>query len=205
MNIAALARNEVCINPDDEYEISKIFSKNLFNKYLNLFNSENSQADELDGFGSTTHVSVLDKNGNAASITTTNGEGCGYIIPEFGIMMNNMLGEEDLNPFGFHKWRKRRRLPTMISPTIITDKNKPKFILGSGGSNRIRSANVQVILNLLHKGMTLDEAISQPRIHLEGDTLFCEPDINLASANKLKGIRSNIIRHTQKHITGSLI
>ena len=79
----------------------------------------------------------------------------------------------------------------MLSPIIITEKSKPKFILGSGGSNRIRSANVQVILNLLHKGMTLDEAISQPRIHLEGDTLFCEPDINLANANKLKGININ--------------
>ena len=80
----------------------------------------------------------MDKRGNAASITTTNGEGCGYIIPEYGIMMNNMLGEEDLNPFGFHKWGKKRRLPTMLSPIIITKNNKPKFIFGSGGSNRIR-------------------------------------------------------------------
>ena len=64
-------------------------------------------------------------------------------------MMNNMLGEDDLNPFGFHKWKIKRRLPTKLSPIIITKNSKPEFVLGSGGSNRIRSANIQVILNLL--------------------------------------------------------
>ena len=43
--------------------------------------------------GATTQVSIIDKNGNAASVTTTNGEGCGYLIPELGVMLNNMLGE----------------------------------------------------------------------------------------------------------------
>ena len=105
-------------------------------------------------------LSILDNNGSAVSITTTNGEGCGSIIPEYGIMMNNMLGEHDLNPFGFHKWNKKRRLPTMMSPTIITQNSTAKYILGSGGSNRIRSANIQVILNLLFKNMNLSEEIN---------------------------------------------
>ena len=133
----------------------------------------------------------MDKDGNAASITTTNGEGCGSIIPEYGVMMNNMLGEKDLNPFGFHNWQKKRRLPTMISPIIITKNSKPEFVLGSGGSNRIRSANIQVILNLLIKNMTLEDAISAPRIHLEGDTLFYEPGIKCPEKNKIKNIKLN--------------
>ena len=110
-------------------------------------------------------------------------------MPEYGIMMNNMLGEEDLNPFGFHKWDTRRRLPTMISPTIITKNNVPEYILGSGGSNRIRSANIQVIINLLIKNMNLNEAILKSRVHLEGDTLYCEPGIkipDIAHFRKLK-------------------
>ena len=114
-------------------------------------------------------MSILDNNGNAASITTTNGEGCGYVIPEFGIMMNNMLGEQDLNPFGFHNWNTVRRLPSMISPIIACKNNKPEVIIGSGGSNRIRSANIQVIINHLIKKMTLNDAVSSPRIHLEGN------------------------------------
>ena len=65
--------------------------------------------------------------------------------------MNNMLGEEDLNPLGFHKWRHAMRLPTMISPSIIMKDNKPSLLIGSGGSNRIRSAIVQVILYYIKK------------------------------------------------------
>jgi gamma-glutamyltranspeptidase/glutathione hydrolase len=121
----------------------------------------------------------MDKNNNIASITTTNGEGCGHFIPEYGIMMNNMLGEQDLNPYGFHQWKTIRRLPTMICPTIILKDNKPLYVLGSGGSNRIRSAITQVILNLIIKNMSLEEAINAPRIHLEGHDIFLEPGINL--------------------------
>jgi len=53
--------------------------------------------------GSTTHISVIDSEGNAASVTTSHGEGSSYVIPGTGIMVNNMLGEEDLNPHGFHQ------------------------------------------------------------------------------------------------------
>ena len=183
MNLTSLARQEVCFNPDDEYQINTIFNKDIYNKYLD-FNTKNISNPE-NGFGSTTHVSVLDNKGNIASITTTNGEGCGYVIPEYGIMMNNMLGEEDLNPFGFHKWRIKRRLPTMISPTIISENNRPKYVLGSGGSNRIRSANIQVILNLLINNMNLSDAIKESRVHLEGKILYAEPGIKNLNKNDL--------------------
>jgi len=181
MNLASQIRTEVCLNPNDEFQIEKIFNSKRFNKYLNKFinNQDFKFNQQLNGFGSTTHVSVMDNRGNAASITTTNGEGSGHIIPEYGIMMNNMLGEVDLNPFGFHNWDKKRRLPTMISPIIITDKSGPSFVLGSGGSNRIRSANIQVILNLLFKNLTLQDSILAPRVHLEGNILFHEPNIKL--------------------------
>jgi len=192
MNLSSIVRNEVCINPDNEYDISQALDKNIFSKYQKAFKDQSNIdfSNPLNGFGSTTHLSILDTNGNAVSITTTNGEGCGSIIPEYGIMMNNMLGEDDLNPFGFHKWNKRRRLPTMMSPTIITQDSKPKYILGSGGSNRIRSANIQVILNLLINNMNLSEAINAPRIHLEGNTLFHEPGI-IISNDKLKNVVIN--------------
>ena len=192
MNLTSLARDEICVSPNEEYQINDIFLKKTFNKYLELFNKNLNTGNPINGFGSTTHVSVLDKNGNAASITTTNGEGCGYVIPEYGIMMNNMLGEEDLNPFGFHKWDTRRRLPTMISPTIITKNNVPEYILGSGGSNRIRSANIQVIINLLIKNMNLNEAILKSRLHLEGDTLYCEPGIKIPDIAHFRKLKINL-------------
>ena len=118
---------------------------------------------------------------NAASVTTTNGEGCGYILPGTGIMLNNMLGEEDLNPQGFHNWTHSRRLPTMMSPSIVTKDGKPIIIVGSGGSNRIRSAMVQVLINYIIRDMTLEESIKAPRIHVEGKNLYFEPGIDISN------------------------
>ena len=57
---------------------------------------------------------------------------------------------------------------------------QPYILLGSGGSNRIRSAIVQVILNCIDKGVGLEEAIISPRIHLEGNDLYLEPDIDIS-------------------------
>jgi len=63
--------------------------------------------------------------------------------------------------------------------------------MGSGGSNRIRSANIQVIFNLLYKKYSLEKSIDEPRIHLEGSTLFFEPGINLPDESYLKGLKLN--------------
>ena len=111
-----------------------------------------------------------------------------YILPGTGIMMNNMLGEEDLNPLGFHRWRHPMRLPTMISPSIVMKDNKPSLLIGSGGSNRIRSAIVQVILHYIEKGISIKEAINSSRIHLEGDTVYFEPGISFPADNIPKHI-----------------
>ena len=135
--------------------------------------------DNLSGRGETTHLSLIDKDLNSASVTTTNGEGCGYIIPGTGIMLNNMLGEADLNPLGFHRWTHPMRLPTMISPTIIMKDKHPYVLLGSGGSNRIRSAIIQVIIKYINHDIDLRDAVWSPRIHLEGNDLYFEPGIEI--------------------------
>ncbi|MES9834348.1 MAG: gamma-glutamyltransferase [Candidatus Thiodiazotropha sp. DIVDIV] len=126
----------------------------------------------------TTQISIADADGNLASMTLSNGEGCGYIIPHTGIMMNNMLGEEDLNPGGFHKWPVDSRLASMMSPTLVISKNGDALVTGSGGSNRIRSAVLQVILNQLDHQMPLAEAVSHPRIHFENNLLSIEPGLD---------------------------
>ena len=70
----------------------------------------------VNKLGSTTHLSVIDSDGNAASVTTSNGEGSSYVIPGTNIMVNNMLGEEDLNPHGFHQWLPNQRMSSMMAP-----------------------------------------------------------------------------------------
>ncbi|MBV2094724.1 MAG: gamma-glutamyltransferase [Candidatus Thiodiazotropha sp. (ex Codakia orbicularis)] len=134
----------------------------------------------------TTQISIADADGNLASMTLSNGEGSGYVIADTGIMMNNMLGEEDLNPTGFHQWPLNRRLASMMAPTLILTDEGSSIVLGSGGSNRIRSAILQVIVNHLDYGMPLEQAVSFPRIHFENELLSLEPGIDRPIARALE-------------------
>ncbi len=84
-------------------------------------------------------------------------------------MLNNMLGEEDLNPNGFHKWTPDTRLSTMMAPTVIQSPDGALTALGSGGSNRIRTAVLQVAVNLIDRGMGPDDAVNAARLHVERD------------------------------------
>jgi gamma-glutamyltranspeptidase/glutathione hydrolase len=124
----------------------------------------------------TTHISVIDGEGNAAAASLSNGEGNGSIVGKFGFMLNNMLGEEDLSPEGLGTWCEGVRLSSMMAPTIILQPDGTVVALGTGGSNRIRTAILQVAVNLLDHGMNLDDAVAAPRLHLEKcGTLSYEP------------------------------
>ena len=126
----------------------------------------------------TTHISVIDRDGNAAAASLSNGEGNGSIVGNFGFMLNNMLGEEDLAPGGLGAWREGVRLSSMMAPTIILQPDGTVIALGTGGSNRIRTAILQVAVNLLDHGMSLEEAVTAPRLHLEKcGTLSFEPGL----------------------------
>lgn len=122
----------------------------------------------------TTHISIIDADGNAVAATVSNGEGNGRIVPGCGFMLNNMLGEEDVNPDGFHNWTPGRRLASMMTPAIVEAADGGLQALGSGGSNRIRTAMFQVLVNRLVGGMPFEEAVTAPRLHFEKDRLDIE-------------------------------
>ena len=121
----------------------------------------------------TTHISVADREGNLAAMTVSNGEGCGRFIPGTGISLNNMLGEEDINPGGFHTWTPGTRLASMMAPTLVETPGQ-RLVLGSGGSKRIRSALVQAIDHLVRAGSSPEAAVAAPRLHVEGEQLNLE-------------------------------
>jgi gamma-glutamyltranspeptidase/glutathione hydrolase len=154
--------------------------KNFYKKRVNLW-------------GNTTHISVVDSSGNAVSVTTTNGEGSGCIIPGTGIMLNNMLGEEDLNPSGFFKWPAYVRLPSMMSPTVVMKGDRLKISLGSAGSNRIRSAIIQVILNHLIFKKSIEKSVALPRVHYENHTVFMEPGFDEELVKVSKKIYETVV------------
>jgi gamma-glutamyltranspeptidase / glutathione hydrolase len=130
--------------------------------------------------GSTTHISALDGDGGACSVTCSNGEGSGLVVPGTGVHLNNVMGEEDLSPLGYFAHPPGRRLPSMMAPTVVLAGGVPQLVLGSAGSNRIRSTLLQVIVNAIDLGMDADAAVQAPRLHDEAGTVYAEPGLDLS-------------------------
>lgn len=134
-----------------------------------------------DRLGSTTHVSVLDAEGWACAVTCSNGTCSGIAVPGTGVHLNNMLGEEDLAPDGLTGHPTGARLPSMMAPTAVLRDGTAELVLGSAGSNRIRSALLQVIVNVVDRGMAPQAAVDAPRLHHERGALHAEPGVDVAA------------------------
>ncbi len=119
--------------------------------------------------GSTTHISAVDAHGGVAAVTLTNGEGCGYVLPGTGIEVNNLLGEADINPRGFHVDPPGRPMVTMMAPTIAERPDGALLALGSGGSNRLRNAIMGVLAHVIEHRLDPAAAVNAPRLHLDRD------------------------------------
>ena len=145
--------------------------------------------------GSTTHISVLDSHGRACSVTCTNGEGSGVVVPGTGIHVNNVMGEEDLNPLGFHRHPAGRRMPSMMAPTVVMRDGEVELVLGSAGSNRIRSALLQTIVGVVDHGLGARAAVDAPRVHFEDGIVYHEPGIDMTSARELRFEREVVRFH----------
>ena len=128
--------------------------------YINGNYQENSKG--------TSHINILDKWGNAISLTTSIGEGSGYFIPGTDMQLNNMLGELYLLKDGAHSWIPDQRLGSMMTPVLMLNQNgAPNFLAGSGGASRIPYAIGQVILHHFTNGSDLFNAIENPRYHFQ--------------------------------------
>ncbi|MBK1697410.1 gamma-glutamyltransferase [Rhodovibrio salinarum] len=141
----------------------------------------------------TTHISIADADGNLAAVTLSNGEGCGHTWPGTGIHLNNMLGEEDLHPDGFDAWPPDTRIASMMAPSVLELANGRWIAFGSGGSNRIRTALLQVASNLVDHDMSVAEAVDAPRLHVERGLVSLEPGFTEAAmtAAAMEGERVN--------------
>ncbi|MEW7982330.1 MAG: gamma-glutamyltransferase [gamma proteobacterium symbiont of Phacoides pectinatus] len=167
--LTQLLRGERGVDRDlDEHTSREILGREYLRDYRRIIRDHSAFS------RGTTHISIADSAGNVASMTLSNGEGSGYVLPGTGIMLNNMLGEEDINPHGFHQWPEDRRIASMMAPTMIFTPHGGTLVTGSGGSNRIRSAVLQVLVNLVDFGMDIADAVEQPRIHFEGGVLNME-------------------------------
>jgi gamma-glutamyltranspeptidase / glutathione hydrolase len=136
--------------------------------------------------GNTTHIAVMDADGACASVTCSNGSCSGVIVPDTGVHLNNMLGEQDLNPLGYHRHEPGVRVPSMMAPTVVLSGGRPEVALGSAGSNRIRSAILQTILAVVDHGLPAQEAVSSSRLHVEGREVEAEPGVDPVALDRLE-------------------
>jgi gamma-glutamyltranspeptidase/glutathione hydrolase len=151
----------------------------------------------LGRLGSTTHIAVLDRDGWACSVTCSNGSCSGIVVPGTGVHLNNMLGEQDLNPLGFHRHPPGRRLPSMMAPTVVMRGPEPELVLGSAGSNRIRSAILQTIVRVIDERTPVLEAVEAPRVHFEDGMVYAEPGVD---TDALQGAGRAIARFHHRNL-----
>jgi len=133
------------------------------------------EAGFLEGFvgsGYTTHLSTVDGDGNAVGITSSLGETAGLMVPETGVLLNNFLGEEDVNPPDWPRGPGDRLL-TNCCPTILEGPDC-LYVMGAGGSSRIRSAVLHGVIFIADHAWTAQDSVHAPRIHLDGGVLRVE-------------------------------
>ena len=154
----------------------------------------------------TTHYSVIDKDGNAVSVTTTInlGYGGGFLIEGAGFFLNNEMDDFSVKPwvpnaFGLvgnaaNAIQPGKRPLSSMTPTIVLKNNEPFIILGSPGGSRIITAVLQTILNVTVHNMNIQKAVSAPRVHSQW-----LPDVIMAeSYSIIKDVETSLINKGHK-------
>jgi gamma-glutamyltranspeptidase / glutathione hydrolase len=149
--------------------------------------------------GGTTHISVVDARGNAASLSASLGSGSGTIVPGIGIHLNNMLGEYDLAPAG-RNVRPGRRLTSMMAPSVVLRDGRPRLVVGSAGSVRLRGAILQIVVNVVAHGLSIQEAIERPRVHVEEPHVHCEGGTDAAELDRLETWGYDVVRWRRRNL-----
>jgi gamma-glutamyltranspeptidase/glutathione hydrolase len=129
----------------------------------------------VDAPSMTTHISVVDAKGNAASLSCSTGSGSGVVIPGTGMSLNNMLGEHDLAGLQ----RPGTRLTSMMAPSICFDRGRTRLVVGSAGSARLRGAIMQVVVNVLARELNVEDAVAAPRVHLDDGAVHAEQGVDV--------------------------
>ena len=141
----------------------------------------------------TTHISVVDGDGDAASLSCSLGSGSGVVVPGTGLHLNNMLGEVHL----VAEVKPGERLNSMMAPSLLLQDGRPRLVLGSAGSTRLRSAVLQVVANVAGRGLDVREAVDAPRIHVEGGVAHCEDS---TAADELEAAGYPVVRWRERNL-----
>ncbi|HEY3551783.1 MAG TPA: gamma-glutamyltransferase [Gaiellaceae bacterium] len=152
-----------------------------------------AEARHADGVGGTTHISVVDGERNAASLSCSLGSSSGIVVPGTGIHLNNMLGESHLTGGE----RPGERLRSLMAPSLLLRDGRPRLVVGSAGSTRLHGAMLQVVANVVARGLDVGEAVDAPRIHVEAGVAHCEDP---AAADELEEAGYAVVRWRDRNL-----
>ncbi len=208
------------LGDEDFYPVPKewLLSKDYAQEIFNHIGEEATPASEIKpGIPTynesleTTHYSVVDKFGNAVSVTTTINSTFGnkIVVEGAGFLMNNEMDDFSAKPgepnqFGLlgseaNSIVPGKRMLSSMTPTIVLKDEKPILVIGSPGGSRIITTVIQVVLNVIEFEMDIQTAINMPRVHHQWypDSLYYETyalnkDVVNALKNKGHSIGGNI-------------
>jgi gamma-glutamyltranspeptidase/glutathione hydrolase len=146
----------------------------------------------------TTHISVVDGAGNMVALTASTGAGSGVVVPGTGIHLNNMVGEFTVP----RTPSPGARMSSGMSPSVVVDGvGRPRLVVGSAGSLRLRGAVLQVVVNVVQHGLGVGAAIERPRVHLdEEQQLHCEGGHDPAELARVEGLGWNVVRWRARNL-----
>ena len=120
------------------------------------------------------------------------------IVPGTGIQLNNMLGETHLAPS--ERAASGHRLTSMMAPSIVLDGGRPRLVVGSAGSERLRGAILQVVVNAIAHGLGVEEALERPRVHLDEPHVHCEGGHDPAELDRLEAMGYDVVRWRRRNL-----
>lgn len=115
----------------------------------------------------TVHTSAVDAQGTGCAITMSAGYGSGVLPPDTGVWLNNSLGEVELTGGELKVTEPGTRLLSNMAPTVARSGDGTVLAVGSPGADRITTAILHTLVNYMHFGMSLGEAVAYPRAHVE--------------------------------------
>ena len=151
------------------------------------------ETQQAAGAGGTTHISVVDGDGTAASLSCSLGSASGVVVPGTGLALNNMLGETHLAG----EERPGERVLSLMAPSVLLRDGTPRLVLGSAGSRRLHGALLQIVANVAGRGLDVGEAVDAPRMHVEAGIAHCEGS---AAADELEAAGYAVVRWREQNL-----
>lgn len=170
--------------------------------------SDKTKAGNIKESEETTHLSVIDKDGNAVSVTTTlnGGYGSRTVVAGAGFLLNNEMDDFSVKPgvpnmFGAVGNEKNaiapgKRMLSSMTPTIVLKNNKPFLVLGTPGGTTIPTSVFQTLVNIIEFGMSPEDAVNKPKFHHQWlpDVIFVENNFDATVIKQLESMNYKVTK-----------